>query len=615
MVLLSGTHLMRTFELGSLDHRFRLRGEEKAAAPVTVVFIGDDSIEALGRWPWSWDHHALLIDILTRAGARMILFDVLFTESPGAEAEGLLSLAVRASGRVYLCSYFEEVSPTAPGATPGLAGGERLHEPLPSLARAAAGVGHCVAPPDEDGSTRRYPLALLHRGRPYPSLPLLATARHLGIPPDAIAFDRPGAITLPAEAATVSVPVDAQGGTAIAFTGGMETFPAYSFREVLQADRYPGSSPLSLEVFRDRIVLVGATFTGNTDMRSTPFASAFPMMLIQASAMENILNGRFLRRPPALPFALAWVAGGTVLGGVLFALRPLVAAGAGLLSASAYLLLAVTAFTRWRIHLDLVGPLSTVALVWLAMATMRHFIEERRASQLQGIFSSYVSERVVRELLAHPEKARLGGERREVTVLFADIRGFTAFAEQNSPEEVVETLNQYFGVMTEIVLKWEGTLDKLVGDSIMAFWNAPLAQEDHAERAVRCALDMARGMEELRRSWTAAGRNPLEMGIGLNSGEVLVGNVGSERKKDYTVIGDHVNLAARVESLNKEYGSRILITEHTLARCPGLRDGTRFGHMNVGVVDAARVVVRGKSQAVSIFRLDVRPHPGGQTVA
>ncbi len=331
VLFLSRTHLLRTFELRTLDGRFLLRGERPALSPVSVVFIGDDSIDALGRWPWSWDYHALLIDILTRAGAKAILFDILFTESPGADADALLALAAKSSGRAYFCSFFEP-DPNAREEPSGtrLTRAKGLHLPLESIRAAAAGVGHCVAWPDIDGSTRRYPLAVRHGSSIHPSLPLLAAAASLGIPPDRFDLSRPDSIVLPVPGKPVVIPVDAEGLTQIDFTGGIETFPSYSFTQVLQADQFPDRAPFDLSVFRDRIVLVGATFTGNTDMRPTPFSSAFPMMLIQATAMEDILSGRFLHHPPTSLFVAVWLLSGTLLGGLVFIFRPLISAAVGL---------------------------------------------------------------------------------------------------------------------------------------------------------------------------------------------------------------------------------------------------------------------------------------------
>jgi len=221
---------------------------------------------------------------------------------------------------------------------------------------------------------------------------------------------------------------------------------------------------------------------------------------------------------------------------------------------------------------------------------------------IRTMFSSYVSPKVVEELMLNPEKARLGSERREVTILFADIIGFTSLCEKLNPEEVVSLLNEYFKDMTDVIFSFEGTFDKLVGDKIMAFWGAPVEQAKHAELAVRCSLQMARNLKNLRKKWKMEGKPQLETGIGINTGEVLVGNIGAEGKKmDYTIIGDHVNTAARVEALTRQYNSNILITEFTANRIKPLIDSKSIE--GVELIEHESVKVKGKEQMVRIFEL------------
>jgi adenylate cyclase len=206
-------------------------------------------------------------------------------------------------------------------------------------------------------------------------------------------------------------------------------------------------------------------------------------------------------------------------------------------------------------------------------------------------------------MIRNPEMAHLGGQKREVTVLFSDVVGFTTYSENHQPEEVVAILNEYLGAMTDIILKWEGILDKFIGDAIVVFWGAPMKQDDHAERAVRCALEMQERLDQLRLKWEAEGRAPLASGIGLNSGEAIVGNIGAEGKKmDYTVIGDHVNLGARVEGLTRRYGARILLTEYTLDKLrPAIASGLFRG---VSILGQERVIVKGRDTPVGIFSLN-----------
>ncbi len=221
---------------------------------------------------------------------------------------------------------------------------------------------------------------------------------------------------------------------------------------------------------------------------------------------------------------------------------------------------------------------------------------------IRSMFSSYVSPKVVEELLADPEKAKLGAQRKNVTILFADLVGFTGLAEKLDPEEVVALLNDFFKAMTDIIFKWDGTFDKIVGDEIMAFWGAPVEVPNHAELAVRCALHMTKAMQELRKKWEDAGRTTLECGIGLDTGEVLVGNIGAEgRKMDYTIIGDPVNTAARVERLTRQYQANILLTEPTFKHIEPLVESGDI--RRVQVIERGFVKVKGKDNDVHIYEL------------
>jgi adenylate cyclase len=259
-------------------------------------------------------------------------------------------------------------------------------------------------------------------------------------------------------------------------------------------------------------------------------------------------------------------------------------------------------FAYQGIWINMAYPLNNVLLTFISVTAYNYAVEERYAKKIRAMFSSYVTERIVNELIRNPGMAKLGGERREVTVLFSDVVGFTSFSEKHSPEEVVAILNEYLGAMTDIIFKWEGTLDKFVGDAIVAFWGAPMKQENHAELAVRCALDMVRRLERLQRKWKVEGKPVLDSGIGINTGEVLVGNIGAEGKKmDYTVIGDHVNLGSRVEGLTRKYKTHILITEFTLEK---IKEAIQSGHLyRLEVKGLEKAVVKGKEKPVEIYEI------------
>ncbi len=235
---------------------------------------------------------------------------------------------------------------------------------------------------------------------------------------------------------------------------------------------------------------------------------------------------------------------------------------------------------------------------------------EKQAKEIRRIFSSYVSPRIVEEMIKDPSKATLGGQRKELTMLFADLFGFTSFSEKHSPEEVVAQLNEYLGAMTEVVFQWDGTLDKFVGDAIIVYWGAPLDQPDHVELAVKCALHMQKQLAELQEKWKAWGRVPFKAGIGIHTGEVVVGNIGAEGKKmDYTIIGDHVNLTSRVQELTREFGCSLVVSEETAARLRDLlgkeeSDDNR-GHLgHVSLRKLPPVKVKGKVQPVVVYALE-----------
>ena len=259
-------------------------------------------------------------------------------------------------------------------------------------------------------------------------------------------------------------------------------------------------------------------------------------------------------------------------------------------------------FNRWGVWVNLACPLGNVLGMFMSVTAWNYTVEERRARRIRAMFSSYVTTTIVNELIDNPALARLGGEKREVSILFSDVRGFTTFSEQHEPEEVVAILNEYLGEMTDVILKSGGTLDKFIGDAIMAFWNAPLPCPDHGERSVRCALDMQARLEQLHDKWDREGKPKLSCGIGINTGEVIVGNIGAEGKKmEYTVIGDEVNLASRVESLTRTFDAGILVTEKTVAKLrSAIEAGTLEGMEISGV---RRVIVKGKQQPVTLYQV------------
>jgi adenylate cyclase len=461
-----------------------------------------------------------------------------------------------------------------------------MTQPVPGLTAAARHLGHANILPDADGAVRRHLVAVGFEDRIYPSLGLQAARVALGVPPGEIVADIHGSVGL----GTLTIPLDGDGRMLLDFAGPAGTFPRSSAADVLNG-RVP------MEVFRNVVVLVGATATGAHDPRPSPFSGAFPGVEIHATAVENILGDRFLSRPAwadlavlllvaTLPFSLAVA---------LRRLRPLggVALVVGLLGS--LVALAQALFVYASIWLPVLCPVLAVAATYLPVATHQGLTARRRRRFIDRAFRDLVPPRVIKRILADPGLEQFGGERRHLTILFSDIRDFTRYAARQSPDAVAGILGEYLTCMTDVVFRHEGTLDKFVGGAVMAVFGAPVPQKDHALLACRAALDMMAELRALRARWLEAGRDPFRIGIGVNSGEVVVGNLGSAQRFDYTVIGDPVNLAARLEGVNEDFpqASGIIISDRTYDL---VRDMVRARLLG-------EAPIKGETQPVLIYEL------------
>lgn len=373
-VLVSGTDLFRAFELRTVDLRFRLRGSRTVTTPIAVVFIGEDSLAAYGRWPWSWDYHALLVDALQRAGARLVLFDILFAEAPSRLDGQLLAGAVRKAGNVQFISSFSRLVSPGPSADDRLFSGGDLTEPLAALSAAADGVGHANAIRDADGGTRRIPLVVRRGGELYPAVSLRAAATVLGVPWDSVRVSPRGDLELrPPGKPPLLIPVDADGMTPVDFAGGLEAFPVqYSYRQVLEADAHPGAGAVDLSLLKDRVVVVGVTFAGNADLQPTPFSTNYPMFLIQATMIDNILRGEFPRRPPAWVALLVCLLLGAAVGALTFSFRPVASLALTGFAGGGYALCATLAFTHGGWLVPTVAPLTAMLAAYVLVTTTQY---------------------------------------------------------------------------------------------------------------------------------------------------------------------------------------------------------------------------------------------------
>jgi adenylate cyclase len=358
------------------------------------------------------------------------------------------------------------------------------------------------------------------------------------------------------------------------------------------------------DAFRDKIVLVGATALAIGDIRNTPFPGEDAIYMgveVHANIIDNLLHseepGRgFLKRGPNemmvdMGFILLF---GLVFGFLFSRVTPLYSTITVLVTLTAYGWFVYFSFVHKGQWLSFVIPASTLAANYAAITSLRMIREERAKRNIRKSFSQYLSPGVIELIEKDPEKyIRPGGEEKELSVLFSDIRGFTTISEGLTPDQLVQLLNEYFGQMTEIVFATDGTLDKYIGDAIMAFWGSPYPQEDHASRSCACALRMSRGLATLNAKWQAAGRPPISIGIGLNTGLVNVGNMGSARRLSWTVMGDNVNLASRLEGITKQYHVQIVISEATYRQV-----SSQFVCRELD-----KIRVKGKTLPVNIYEL------------
>lgn len=566
-------HLLDGFEAGSYNFRYSLRGPLEPNRDIVIVAIDDKSVGELGRYPWTRSRYAELLDRLTAAGVKAVYFDAFFPEPESDQADAAFAAALQRSGKTSLAVAFTFA---ADGSVVSI-----THS-LPLLQDAARSGPHINMTPDEDGVVRWLPLLLTDDQGLVASLSLSAAKTMLG------------ATSIEPETCRISlgerrIPTDANYAHLINYIAPPGAYTRYSFSDVSQGR-------IAAALLKDKVVLVGATSLGIYDMRVTPFSNNSPGVEIHANAIDAMVRGATMERGgiEALIDLLAIVSLGILAALITLNVRHSISLPLIALMVFGHAGVVYGAFLHGH-WLSIVYPEMTIILAFFSTVYLRFSLLDRRTREIRDMFSSYVSRKVVDQLVKDPSQARIGGDNRVMTVLFSDVANYTSFSEKLPPQEVVRILNQYLAEMTELIMAHEGTLDKFIGDGIMAFWNAPLEQKDHAEHAVDCALGMLEKMEELSARWQSEGNAALSLRIGINTGEVIVGNIGAAGKKmEYTVIGDNVNLASRLESINKLYGTRLMISAGTRELLPP-------GKYVLRRIDFVRV--KGKERPLEIYEV------------
>jgi adenylate cyclase len=649
MALFAGVHLsagdyvpLRRLELTALDLRLRLRGPMPPGPETVIVQIDDRALVQFGRWPLPRALYAELVQRLHNAGARVVVFDLLFAEpdTPFAAApEGFaaeVADALTGAGRTDLAHRFIRAAAgdselaqamrqagnvvlpfgirigSEPGSTPAdvaraafvkVRVAEAWKPPVPRpaaivapvavLADAAAALGFSLAVYDVDGAPRYERVAQEHDFDHYPSLALRAVQGFLGVPWRDAHLELGQDVALGAHV----VQTDRLMQVLVNYHGPRGSFRTYSLAAVL-------AGTLPADAFANRIVVVGTSIAGINDTFDTPFSAVMPGFERLATVIDNLLHNGFLRRPLAMPvieaatlLALALLIGlavsrlGALPAALVAGVLTVVAAVAGHL-----------ALAQAKLWVAAALPLTALVMTFVAVMVYRHALLNREHRRTQRAFARYLAPDMVERLGRSGAAPQLGGELRELTVLFCDIRGFAAISERLAPEELTRLVNAFFTAVTGAILEHGGTVDKYIGDGVMAFWNAPLETPDHAERACRAALDMLDRLAALNHERTVRGLDaPLMIGIGVNTGPCVVGNFGSDHRFDYSALGDAVNIAARLEVETKQFGLPLLLGPNTAAKIPRMLPQP-IGHIQL----------RGRSEPIEIFtlrRLDARAAP------
>ncbi len=594
------------------DYRLRLTMPRTLDDRIVIIDIDEKSLKEEGRWPWGRDRLAMLMDkLFDKYGVAVVGFDVVFAERD--ESSGLKVLqklgqnqlkgdmsfqstlsqirpqleydnlfASKIKNRNVVLGYYltNQKDQRASGMLPEPtfpSGSFKGHSVefttwngyganLPELQQAAASAGHFNPLVDFDGRVRRVPMLVEYDGAYYESLSLAMVRTLLGqtklLPGFAEAKTGGYAglewLELDAAGGRLKIPVDSDVATFVPYRGGQGSFRYISITDVLHERVDPAQ-------LKDKIILVGTTAPGLLDMRATPVSEVYPGVEVHANMISGILDQNLKERPAYMLGAeVIWL---LLIGIALSFLLPLFTPAKAIL-ASVFTLITTTGLSlvAWQygnVLMPVANSLLMIALLFALDMSYGYFVESRTKRQITGLFGQYVPSELVEEMAKHPESVSMVGESREMTILFSDVRGFTTISEGLDPKELSLLMNEFLTPLSRVIYKHRGTIDKYMGDCIMAFWGAPLPDRDHARNAILAGIEMQATLQALQPHFKERGWPGIHVGVGINTGRVSVGNMGSEVRVAYTVMGDEVNLASRLEGITKQYGVGIIVGENT----------------------------------------------------
>jgi adenylate cyclase len=587
-----------SLEFKAQDSLFQRRGTRSLSDDVVIIGIDDATFSALNiSWPFPREYHAKLIENLSLAGAKLIVFDVEFTENSRPEADGLLAdTAFYYDNVIFAGKIIKAITPRYP---------DQLLTPIREIMAYEIPWGIVNMSSDTDNVIRKYDLFELHDDRPYYSIGVTALANTRLYQADWEKHIHLGNKLL--RVSDRNLPLQTQNKAAINYYGPAGTFTTISYASVIDDSTVamPGYQGIEFDeyydiaesgILQDKIVLIGATIDELHDKFPTPYGGNWtPGVEIHANFIEMVRNDDYLTEFNSwLYLAIEFIL--LLLMWLVFRkFKPQLSALLLILLIVLQYILAYRLFVELSLLIPIVQTALILILVYIASLVCHYLDTMKEKRFIRSAFQQYMAPELVGELLKNPQKLSYGGSLQEISVLFSDIRSFTTYSENHTPEQTVNILKEYLTAMVDVIVANKGILDKFVGDEIMALFGTPIPLPDHALNACKVALQMRDKMTELQEAWAAEGKEGFEIGIGINTGQAVVGNLGSEQIFDYTAIGDTINLGARLESINKEYqtAKHIIISEFTLEHVQEL--------VEVRYLD--EVKVKGKNKAVKIYEL------------
>lgn len=606
-------------ELSNRDFLMEFRGElsleDTSIVLLAISETADDEIPE--KWPWPLDLHARLVENLNRAGAKAILFDVLFTQPDiyNPANDSLFAETLQKFDNVVLAGdVVREARMLSEQPIPIF--------PIPLFREANTNeVGFVNTTPYADGVIRSYPLAKVYKEQVYFMLGLEGLRVYQGLPSDAM----PSLEQLMSEAevqiGTYTIDRSAKNAFLINFYGPEGIFPTYSFDEVIDDTSYStvmereafemnrfedpssGTGLLYDGVFKDKIVIVGSTMPSLQDFKLTPFASAEvprPGFEVHAHAIQTILDENFLGEQSDIAAIALMLLAALLIAGIHRYLGAIWGFVAVIVLTALYYLICMFFFLQQGLFLNVMGVTLSLFSTQVISTAYDYVFEQREKRRIKGMFSSYVSPKLVEQMVESGDEPTLGGEEQVLTAFFSDIVAFSTFSEQLEANKLVELINEYLTAMSELINEQDGTLDKFIGDAIVAFYGAPVTLENHAYRACKTSQLMQKKLSELRAKWKAEGWPELvynmQQRIGVNTGPMVTGNMGSVRRFNYTMMGDNVNLAARCESGAKQYHIFTMVTEATKVEAEKYGNDLVFRQLD-------NIVVKGRSKPVNVYEI------------